>query len=244
MTGLLLSRFAALTPGSAPPPSGGLEFVGGKSIVVAGTTSTGTVSLTDLTGGLASQPADGDYVVSFFTANTESNRRPTLTITGNNSGSHGALTARIVGDATFDCVAYAFGQRMGATPDTEVTRSGTGNSADWGTLSFHVWRGVDSVTPMDVTPTTAGGTPGRPNPPSITPITSGAMLLVMGGSVTDAAYVAGYLSNFIQCLDAAEFVGAGIGNVAWTSGAYDPAAWTGGFGGGSYAAATIALRPA
>lgn len=218
-------------------------FVGGKSVVVVGTLSTGIVSLTDLTGGIASRPASGDYVVSFFTANTESNRRPTLTITGNNSGSHGALTPRIFGDATYDCVAYAFGQRMGATPDTEVTRSGTGNAADWGTLTFHVWRGIDEVTPMDVTPTTAGGTPGRPNPPAITPVTDNAVILAMGGAVSNAAFIAGYLDNLIQSLDATEFAAGGIGSVVWPGGTYDPAAWTGGYGSATYAAATIALRP-
>jgi hypothetical protein len=97
---------------------------------------------------------------------------------------------------------------------------------------------------MDVTPVTANGTPARPNPGAITPTTEKAMILPLGAGNTNADWVASYLSNFTQSYDATGTqIGTGIGNVEWTSGAYDPAAWTGGFGGATYAAITIALRP-
>lgn len=240
MTGLLMTRFAVLRNFL---PTAELEFVGGKALCFTGTTSTGNVSLTDISGGLASQPAINDYVVVLYAIRTQ-NRTPTLTITGNNNGSYDVLAGPVVGDATFDTRLYAFGKYMSGTADTEITYSATGNTADHGTITIHTWRGVNSTTPMDVTPTTAGGTPARPNPPAITPVTDGAVILALGAGVANATWTASYLSNFIQSVDAALFVGSGIGSVAWPGGTYDPAAWTDGWGSATYAAATLALRPA
>lgn len=238
MTGLLLTRFAALRGNS------GLQYVGGKAVTFAGGTSIGIVSLTDLTGGLASEPAAGDYVVVGYAISTQ-NRTPVLTITGNSAGAYDLLAGPVVGDASFDTRLYVRGKRMGATPDTTITRSATGNSSDNGGIAVHVWRGVDPTTPMDVTRTTASGTPARPDPPAITPVTAGAMIVTIGAGVSDSAWnTPSYLSGFLQSNFAGStWISIGVGSVAWTSGAYDPAAWTGGWGGATYAAVTLALRP-
>lgn len=142
---------------------------------------------------------------------------------------------------------------MGSTPDTAFTLPSTGNTFDAQTYSVQVFSGVDQTTPMDVTPVSAtGGSTDRPNPGSITPSTSGAWVLICGGgaSATSANFTApaNFTTNFLTRAQADTYdsmVGSGYWS-GWTSGAVDPAAYTGGSNdaGGSWAAYTIALRPA
>jgi hypothetical protein len=72
---------------------------------------------------------------------------------------------------------------MGATPDTSITLTGGTLSADdAGAVVVQVWRGVDPTTPFDVTQTTATGTNSvLCDPPAITPVTPGAVI-VSGGA--------------------------------------------------------------
>jgi hypothetical protein len=146
-------------------------------------------------------------------------------------------------------VSYKF---MGATPDTSFTRPSTGSVADAQQHTIQVWRNVDPAI-FDVTPVSATGTGvGRPNPGSITPITPGAVILICAGAAAAAAaaFVApsGFATNFLtgrtnDTNDAV--VGSGY-QLGWTSGAVDPAQFTGGttVSTASWAAYTIALRPA
>lgn len=122
--------------------------------------------------------------------------------------------------------------------------------------AVQIFRGVDTSSPLDVATqiqTFVNDTP-RPNPPSITPVTAGAMVVACGGShgAFDANdFTSSDLTNFLsqQNEDASFDPLVGIGYIAdWESGAVDPAQ----FGGGatanptwcSAASATIALRPA
>ncbi len=124
----------------------------------------------------------------------------------------------------------------------------SGNNAGLGIV--FVYSGIDSVTPLDVTSTTATGIDSRhPNPPSITPVTSGAVIVAAG--VGSAGVSAQACSNMPAMLSQT-FSGnswTGQGGMAhktdWTSGAFDPAVWTGGSDNNSdaWCAATVALRP-
>ena len=240
MTGMLLSRFSTL---KSVVSAAGLEYVGGKSTSFVGDTTTANISLTDLSGGTGSEPIAGDYVVVGYGITTQ-NRTPTLTITGDNYGAYDLIAGPAVGDATFDTRLYARGARMGSPPDSLITRSATGNIADDGAIVIHVWRGTDPTTPLDVTANTAGGTPARPNPPAITPVTNGAVIITIGAGVSNSAWnTPTYLDNFFQELSVANFFNNGIGSLSWSGGTYDPAAWTGGWGSATYAAITLALRP-
>ena len=139
---------------------------------------------------------------------------------------------------------------MTSTPDTTTTFGPTGNNADAGAMAVYVFRGVDSGTPLDVAAVTATGTAtGRPNGASITPSTSGAIVVVAGGASagTGATFTTSDLSAFRTATSAdTQDAMIGVGNYVWSSGAFDPAAWTGGTtnAADSWAAITLALRPA
>lgn len=134
--------------------------------------------------------------------------------------------------------------------ETSITVTGAG-AADYGAVSVvHVWRGVDQATPIDVTSTTATITnTGVPDPPSITPITRGAVILGFGYATAGTTLTAPSGTSNSVGLRALATNGSGFGIVcshtAWTSGAYD----MGNFGGSttntnSCCAAAVALRPA
>lgn len=225
-----------------------LQFVGGLTANKAGATSGNTtISLTGLTGGISSTAAANDIVVAVFATGSTADR--TLAITDGTSN-YTLIDSERYANGTIDSnlrVAYKI---MGSTPDTTTTFGPTGNAQDGGAMAVHVWRGVDLNTPQDVTATGATGTgTGRPDGASIQPTTAGAIILVAGGGAagTGATFTASELSNFrtdngVDTNDG--FVG--IGSFAWTSGAFNPAQWTGGTtgAGDSWTSVSLALRPA
>lgn len=201
-----------------------LEYVGGRTQSGSGTTSNITVSLTGLSGGTDTEPLEGDIVIIAIELCGTSDK--SYRISGYTEIAD--LYANDTEDSNLQ-VGYKF---MGATPDTSASiTGGTGSTADAYAISIHVWRNVDSTTPLDVTPTTISQiNTGIPNPPAITPTTSGAQILVAAGTAhtggTDT-FGASYLDNFLTVggnddNDAT----VGMGSILWTSGAYDPAAWT------------------
>jgi len=150
---------------------------------------------------------------------------------------------------------YLMASAGGPAPssDTSVEVQGSvDGSNDSEVVSVHVWRGVDQTTPVDVATTTATGINwGRPNPPAITPITAGAIVVAcgLGANPSNAGvFTTTDLSNFATVRESAPFYKSivGMGSAAWTSGALDPAAFSGGSNssGASWCAATMALRPA
>lgn len=225
-----------------------LQFVGGLTANKAGATSGNTtISLTGLTGGISSTAAANDIVVAVFATGSTADR--TLAITDGTTN-YTLIDSERYANGTVDSnlrVAYKI---MGSTPDTTTTFGPTGNAQDGGAMAVHVWRGVDLNTPQDVTATGATGTgTGRPDGASIQPTTAGSIILVAGGGAagTGATFTASELSNFrtdngVDTNDG--FVG--IGSFAWTSGAFNPAQWTGGTtgAGDSWTSVSLALRPA
>lgn len=229
-----------------------ISYVGG---VVAGRTgnsnATIDVSLSSgLTGGSNTGVSAGDLVV--VTVCTASQGRSS-TVAVSSPATYQNLTAQRTTATTYDTnvqVSYKF---MPSTPDSVVTIPAQGDVADGQAYVVQVFRGVDPTTPLDVTPTyaTGSGTNNNPDPAQITPTTAGAWIVVTGGGASATGttlFTTATLTNFLSQNGADTndgTVGAGY-YTAWTSGAYNPAA----FGGGnanaanSWGATTIALRPA
>lgn len=223
-----------------------ISYVGGQQGGRAGATSTSNITFS-LSGGSNSTPQVGDLVVISITVGSTADRAVSVvTPTGYTS-----LTELYQND-TYDVnlgLSYKF---MGSTPDTTFQLPSTGSANDAQRYTVHVYRGVDTNSPLDVASVTAGAINSRTvNPGAITPVTAGAWIHVVGAAAgaTGGTYTAGYLTAFLAGTTADTndaSMGAGYYS-GWTSGAYDPAA----FGGGgttttddSWAAYTIALRPA
>ncbi len=223
-----------------------LSYVGGLTSTFVGAASgTQTISINGtLTGGSNTSPSANDIVIVVYTTGSTADRAIGVTTAGYTE------EAELYSNGTSYDTNLSFSwKRMGTTVDTSVLVNATGNAADAGAVAIHVWRGVDTVTAMDVARTTATATgTSRPNPAAITPVTTGAVIIVAGGgsAATGAVYTASYLSNFRTATSAdTNDAMVGIGSVAWTSGAYDPAVWAGGstLAANSWAAVTAALRP-
>lgn len=223
-----------------------ISYVGGQVAGRAGVASTASITF-NLTGGSNTTPQAGDLVVITAVVGSQA-RNPAQAISG-----YTALGQLNPTATTYDTSMNVSWKFMGSTPDTTFTLPSTGNIADAQRYTIQVFRGVDPTTPLDVTPVSATGTAtGRPNPGSITPVTAGAWVVICGGgaAATGVAYVApaNFTTNFLTGFTADTndaMVGSGYWS-GWTSGAVDPAAYTGGTANAvdSWAAYTIALRPA
>lgn len=140
---------------------------------------------------------------------------------------------------------------MGATPDTSVEIQHSGDYA-WPTVGIvHAFRGVDQTTPMDVAAVSANSSnDGQPDPPAITPVTSGAVVVAAGNAANSdiPAVTSSDLTAFVDVVTAdTKDCAAGQGYIEWGgSGAVDPAKFGGGTTSGtsSWAAGCLALRPA
>lgn len=222
-----------------------IEYVGGRTQSWNGTTGNTVVALAGLTGGIGTQPAAGDLVIiNYGTAGVGGN----INVQCISAGWVEAVELYQVDSSETNMGVYW--KIMGGTPDTSVTMGPTGGGNDPGAVVVHVWRGVDQTTPMDVTPTTATApNSANANPPAITPVTTGAVVLAccIAGATTGVFTQPGSeLSNFraIFKSDTNE-VTVGIGSFAWTGGSFNPVAWVGPGSNiiTSWCAATLALRP-
>ena len=213
-----------------------------------------TVSLTSLTGGLASAPANGDIIVVGAAIGARSQLDPTTQIRDAAGNNYTAIGSGIYANDSFDTNLGAAYKFAGATPDTSVKlANGIANAAY--IIMVEVWRGVNTSTPIDVTTVDASGTnTGRPNPGSITPTSASAEVVCFAaGAATEGSAPTALTSSSFSSFVAVEQQGStsqaslscGFGHYDWTSGVFDPAE----FGGGStstsnsWAAKLIALRP-
>ncbi len=180
-----------------------ISYVGG---VVAGrngnSNATVDVSLSSgLTGGSNAGVSAGDLVV--VTVSTGSAARASV-VAVTAPATYTNLTAQRTTATTYDTNVQTSYKFMGSTPDTVVTIPAQGNIADGQAYVVQVFRGVHTSTPLDVTPTyaTGSGTNSRPDPAAITPVTSGAWIVVTGGgaAATGANYTA-FSSQTCQSLD-------------------------------------------
>jgi hypothetical protein len=236
--------------GASSPATDKIEFVGG--ITGFASSNNISVSLTALTGGIASAAATDDLVLVYVGSSSTSSRTFTFT-----SGTYTSVQF-LYANSTYDANLQVSRRFMPATPDTTIAVGHNGATADTIAVYVSVWRGVDLTTPIDVTSTTASATNTIiANPSYIFPVTPGAYVVagaVGAGSSGDVQSTGVYTSS-----DLTDFrsVGGGVGARAsvigagyakWGSvGIIDPVT----FGitnitsktTSSYAAVTVALRP-
>jgi hypothetical protein len=123
---------------------------------------------------------------------------------------------------------------MGSTPDTVVTVTQASSSSAGARIAIvGVFRNVDPADPLQSLGIVAlsGTNTSIINPAAITPTQAGTKILVMGAAGyfdTAGTISAGYLSNTksLQRNNASFCSIALMGLVDWTSGTYDPAAFT------------------
>jgi hypothetical protein len=165
--------------------------------------------------------------------------------------------ADLFSNDTFDTNLGVFWKVMGATPDTSYTLDSIGGNDASNAAVCIVFRGVDTTTPMDVTPTTATGLNiFSPNPPSINHNNpSGVWAIIAGasshnlGDTGNFTFPTGYTTNtIIRGHNDTNDVTVGMGyRSSGVSDPEDPGVMThSGTNSTSFAwgAVTIALRPA
>ena len=113
--------------------SDGPVFVGGKTHAInVGSTGTSTsISLTDLTGGVASAPAENDIVVGVYAVGSTANEPIGVDTAGYTE------LAELHFNDTNDANLSVSWKRMGVSPDTEVTVSPTGDALAGGCHQCH-----------------------------------------------------------------------------------------------------------
>lgn len=242
-----VAGFFAISALQVSTAQAAIQYVGGQTAGFAGKTSATTVTFA-LTGGTNSVPAAGDLVIVSYVVGGTADKA--LTINNMSAVAYTLIGTELYYNDTYDVnqrVAYRF---MPATPETQFSLSQTFSTADAGRYTVHVFRNVDSATPLDVAAVSAGAIDSSTvNPAAITPTTSGAFIYITGGAASAAGstMTAAYLSGFTAG-STADTVDASIGSgyLAWTSGAYDGAAFgnpPAGTTANSWSSMTVALRP-
>lgn len=223
-----------------------IQYVGGYSIGQANTSTTQTIVLTSLSGGIAFAPSINDLVVVSFVSAINSDRN--ITATGYTE------VADLYADSSSDTNLYVGYKYLTSTDASVVITSDLGSTSQAAATSIHVWRNVSSSNPLDVASITATTTSSRiPNPASITPITNGVVVLAIGANAYGTAGAVGVftsstLSNFVSSFGSnTTNASIGMGSKVWGAEAYDPDAFI--FAGGdstshTSAVVTMALRPA
>lgn len=235
-----------------PASSGAITYVGGQVNGFAGTTSAQTITFA-LTGGLASTPAAGDLVIITYAIGSTADR--SLAIRNTGATDYTLIGSELYQNDTFDAnqrTAYRF---MPGTPETqfvltETVGGGTGSTADAGRYTVHVFRGVDTSTPLDVAAVSGGAIDGSGvDAGAITPTTAGAFVYVAGAaaSTTGSTMTSSDLTDFRagSTVDTND-ISIGAGYFAWTSGSFNPAAFgnvPAGTTANSWTSMTVALRP-
>jgi len=202
-------------------------YVGGTTAGIDGTTGTNlTVSLTSLTGGIASSPSTGDVVIVGLATGSTTTVDLNLVTSGYNR------LCNLYSSDTYDTNLFAFIKTMGSTPDTSVIAPPSGYSSDALTVVVHVWR-PETNKKFIVSPfaTYTGTNSGRPQFGGLTPTISGTIMVCIGASAysSSANFTTSDLSNFLTTTyaDTNDSM-IGIGSYAWTSGSFSPATWGGG----------------
>lgn len=224
-----------------------ISFVGYvNTAFTAGYTTAQTVNL-NLTGGIDTQPRSGDiivvsYAVGYTTALTPSVTGYT-TVVSKTAGAFNASTGLFIG------------YKIAGASETTLTLDAHGGTAATGaSASIFVFRGVDMTTPLDVAAVSASVTnSAKPTPPAITPVTSGAVILLVGAGAHSMDYQeftdTNSLSVFARLwgVSTGRDVVLGMGYKSWAGGTLTPTIYTFSTTDSIYwsnCSASIALRPA
>lgn len=233
----------------------GITFVGYKlSTVPQSSQATYTIGTTSLSGGIGGDVQDGDTIILSYGSTSAGD----LAISVDN---HASITftevAELFADDSNDTnLAVAVGTISG-TPPATFTINGTANTANGQVAILRCYRNVNA-TIQDVAATTAqNGNTTIADGAAITPVTSGARVVAVyacaapTGNTIDFATpgVPSGWENFTSLSNtggSTRYVAMCTFDKAWTSGALDPPALDPGDNpvSGSWAAITIALRPA
>ena len=222
-----------------------IEFVGGAS--ASGINAAYNMSLTALTGGIASAPAQGDIVIVINMIANTTNGNP-----GVGTAGYTEIADLYRGNDTYDTNLSTNYKVMSASPDTTASCNPSSGSSIASDCVAMVFRGVDNATPLDVTSTSAVGNNAEDvNCLAITPVTSGAVVVCTGGAAgasvdTTPTAPTGYSGSTYVQTDPGSAGAAVASYKNWTSGAEDPAAYVMDLGtasANSWAAITLALRP-
>lgn len=197
-----------------------LQYVGGKAVSFAGTTSTTEISLLDITGGIDTQPRTDDFVLVMYSC-SGAGRPPISVLTS------GYLElANLYADSTRDTTASICCKFMGASPDTSVVLPATTSTTDPGSVIIRVWRGVNKAFPLDIpiafsTFTTTQSV----DPPAVTPLTNNTIIEVFGTAVGVSNFTlsnAG-LQSFISVNgNSGRVIAAACGYASGSLNTYDP----------------------
>lgn len=213
--------------------AGEIEFVGGSAIPVTGSKGEFTVSLTSLSGGLSSSAAAGDIVIACIAFDTLSDID--ILCSGYTE----------VFDVISSRANFGVFYKVLSGADTEVVFD-IGLNYGGAVCAVYVWRGVDASTPLDVTSQIVS-TSGAPNPPSITTVTNGAVIVAIAGGYWDdpaELVIPSGMENGFVVQNGNENV-IGIASYAQeTAGIYNPNSFSIDADPVRVFAATMALRPA
>jgi hypothetical protein len=224
-------------------------LVGATFADIPGSLSTTTVSLSNLTSGIDTQPSAGDVVLVAYSISTVG-RTPTPSVV--TSGYTTPITLNADG-TTYDTRFILAHKTMGQFADANVILSGTGNVDDSGSAVIMVFRGVDNVNPIDVVANTATGTgTGIPVSPIHKANSAGIWLMevaaaanaivsVLEPTIREAYYFNNNTSGTNRATTTISIANISDGDVTLT-----PGGWTGGSASAaaSYVAASFALKPA
>jgi hypothetical protein len=231
-------------------PLAGLEFVGAAS-ASSNTDATPALSLTSLTGGIGSSAIAGDLVIGVIAYVNSSGADVNLEASGDGTWSDYTEQADLFSDDSLESYLGVFLKVMGATPDTSIEFRTVGTNGARGTaIAALVYRRASSTVSIQ---TATGIDTNRANPPTITPSTAGSLVLAIGTGAAAAArinvpYFSGSYTNRVGIIGVGGTYNAKlvVQEIAWTSGAVDPPAWTDSdldSTGASWCAATLVVAP-
>ncbi len=212
-----------------------ITLVAGSSTQENSATNGGSVTIT-----LSTQVLAGDYIV--VAVGIGSSRTPSLGVTSSSTSTAYTLLGSRVKSSSIQL--SVFGRLL---PSAEVSAicTGTGNSSDALSAVAMSFRGVDSATQLDNTPTTSSGTGTTPTSPAITLATSDAAIVsIVSAMISDTAVTAP--SSFLNQIDRnASDNWAATTGMAWitsdSTSSYTPTGWSN-FTSATWVSATVALR--
>lgn len=246
-----LSPLIGLIAASIFTPSG-IQYVGGMEVNASGwSTTPPPVSMSGaLTGGIASSPEAGDFcIVCYSQAGTADRSNRSIS---NAAGEFTLLETSYVSDTNDVSITVKY-KFLESPIDYTLLFGSPSSSSNGVNVSIQVFRGVNVTTPFDVTHLIDYGTSTvLPDPGSITPVTSGAVIGIfasggMGVSISSTFTSSDY-DNFTATTRSAasRSLATAFGRKAWVSGTFNAST----FGGIAVNAAdsnlsvTFALRPA
>jgi hypothetical protein len=231
---------------------GVLQFVGGTTERNGSGGTISSVATTGLTGGIDTEARQGDLIIVAWACSGTSN----LDLSVSGSGLSFTEVAELYSNDIDDINLSVNWAHCDVSPPATITLTGTGTAE---VAAIMVFREHDTVTPMDATPTTATGLNGvAADPPSITPATTGAIVVAIGalasGIGADSAAFTAAPTNYDDLTENDSASGSQMASVGMayrtdrTAGvAENPGAFTtssAGDAGSSWAAVTLAIRPA